>query len=333
MTETVAPAPTMRRLVPPRTPRQRLTGIGVVVALVALLGYGWRDTGASVLDLIHGIGNTWRLVSRAVPPDGGVLSDSIRGSILTLNTALLATAGALVLSLLLTPLAARNIAPHRLVYEGARLLIGVLRAIPEFAFALIFLVAVGHTPYSIVLAIGAHTVGVLGKLFAEAVEDMDMGPVDALRAAGAGRLQVFLHAVLPGIAATFTGLALYRLDTNVRAALYLGAFGGGGLGFMLFNSMQLFQYKQATTELAALARSDRDPVLQLLSLYLLDVAAKDDPELEKKVSDMRGSLRARSTPQEMNRTIEKAGGNMEVIVLSRMLHDAVEWLYAAPAAR
>jgi phosphonate transport system permease protein len=119
-------------------------------------------------------------------------------------------------------------------------------------FALIFLVAVGITPYSIVLAIGAHTIGVLGKLFAEAVEDMDMGPVDALRAAGAGRVQVFLHAVLPGIAATFTGLALYRLDTNVRSALYLGAFGGGGLGFMLFNSMQLFQYRQATTELAVL---------------------------------------------------------------------------------
>ena len=187
-----------------------------------------------------------------MPPDGGVLRDAIRASILTFDTALLGTACALVLSLLLVPLAARNIAPHRLAYEGARLVIGILRAIPDFVFALIFLVAVGITPYSIVLAIGAHTVGVLGKLFAEAVEDMDMGPVDALRAAGAGRLQVFLHAVLPGIAATFTGLALYRLDTNVRSALYLGAFGGGGLGFMLFNSMQLFQYRQATTELAVL---------------------------------------------------------------------------------
>ena len=58
--------------------------------------------------------------------------------------------------------------------------------------------------------------------------------------------------MLPAIAATFTGLGLYRLDTNVRSALYLGAFGGGGLGFMLFNSMELFQYKQATTELAVL---------------------------------------------------------------------------------
>ncbi len=240
------------RLHPPRTLRRRATTLGIAGALLALLGWAWHDTGASVLDLVHGIGNTWRLIVRAVPPDWSVLGNAVHGSILTFDTALLATVAALVFSLLLTPLAARNIAPHRLVYEAARLVIGVLRAIPEFVFALIFLVAVGISPYSIVLAIGAHTIGVLGKLFAEAVEDMDMGPVDALRAAGAGRLQVFVHAILPAIAATFTGLALYRLDTNVRAALYLGAFGGGGLGFQLFNSMQLFQYKQATTQLAVL---------------------------------------------------------------------------------
>ena len=252
MTDLAAEARRTRRLTPPRRLRERAVELGIVAAAVAVLGYAWHDTGASVLDLVHGLGNTYRLVTRAVPPDGHVFRDSIRASILTFNTALLSTAAALVFSLLLTPLAARNIAPHRLVYETARLLIGVLRAIPEFVFALIFLVAVGITPYSIVLAIGAHTIGVLGKLFAEAVEDMDMGPVDALRAAGAGRLQVFLHAVLPGIAATFTGLALYRLDTNVRSVLYLGAIGGGGLGFLLYNSLQLFQYQQATTELAVL---------------------------------------------------------------------------------
>lgn len=181
-----------------------------------------------------------------------MLGSAIHGSILTFDTAFLGTVGALVLSLLLTPLAARNITPHRVVYEAARLVIGALRAVPEFVFALIFLVAVGISPYSIVLAIGAHAVGVLGKLFAEAVEDMDMGPVDALRASGAGRTQVFLHAILPALMATFTGLALYRLDTNVRSALYLGAFGGGGLGFLLFNSLELFQYKQAATQLLVL---------------------------------------------------------------------------------
>ncbi|HVM56617.1 MAG TPA: phosphonate ABC transporter, permease protein PhnE [Gaiellaceae bacterium] len=252
MTDVATEIPVPRTLVPRHTPRQRAIAWGIAAGIAAVFGYAWYDTGASIGELISGLGNTFRLIERALPPNWSVLGESVRASILTFNTALLATGAALVLSLLLTPLAARNVSPHRLVYEVARLVIGVLRAIPEFVFALIFLVAVGITPYSIVLAIGAHTVGVLGKLFAEAVEDMDMGPVDALRAGGAGRIQVFLHAVLPGVAATFTGLALYRLDTNVRAALYLGAFGGGGLGFLLYNSMQLFQYQQATTELLVL---------------------------------------------------------------------------------
>ncbi|MBV8256545.1 MAG: phosphonate ABC transporter, permease protein PhnE [Actinobacteria bacterium] len=241
-----------RSLRPNRTLRERATTLGIGAAVLGLLGWAWHDTGASIPQLVDGIGNTYRLIVRALPPNWSVLGNAVHGSILTFDTAFLGTAAALVFSLLLTPLAARNIAPHRVVYEVARVVIGVLRAVPEFVFALIFLVAVGISPYSIVLAIGAHTIGVLGKLFAEAVEDMDMGPVDALRASGAGRIQVFVHAILPAIAATFTGLALYRLDTNVRSALYLGAFGGGGLGFQLFNSMELFQYKSATTQLLVL---------------------------------------------------------------------------------
>ncbi len=100
-----------------------------------------------------------------------------------------------------------------------------------------------------------------------------------------------------------------------------------------FSLLQMKSAKEAQAELASLAQNGNDQVLQLLSLYLLDVVAKDDPELEKKVSDLRGTLRERSTPQELSKTIEKAGANMEVVVLSRMLHDAVEWLYAASATR
>ncbi len=100
-----------------------------------------------------------------------------------------------------------------------------------------------------------------------------------------------------------------------------------------FSLMQMKSADQASAELASLAQTGRDPVLQLLSLYLLDVVAKDDAELEKKVADLREKLRERSTQQELTRTIEKSGGNMEVVVLSRMLRDAVNWLYAAPSAQ
>lgn len=97
-----------------------------------------------------------------------------------------------------------------------------------------------------------HSVGTLGKLFAETIEDMSTGPVDALRAAGASRLQLFLHAVLPGVAPSFVSLTLYRYDVNVRDSLATGFVGGGGIGFLLFNSIQLFQYRAAAMELLVL---------------------------------------------------------------------------------
>ena len=100
-----------------------------------------------------------------------------------------------------------------------------------------------------------------------------------------------------------------------------------------FSLLQAKSPDEAKSELLSLARTGREPVLQLLSLYLLDVVSKDDPELEKEVSAMRTGLRERTTQPELMKTIEKASGNMEVIVLSRMLHEAVEWLYAAPAPR
>jgi len=115
-----------------------------------------------------------------------------------------------------------------------------------------FVTAVGLGPFAGVLALSVHSIGTLGKLFAETIEDMDMGPVNALRAAGAGRLQVFLHAVLPGVAPTFVSLSLYRFDVNVRDSLAAGFVGGAGIGFLLFNSIQLFQYRDAAMELLVL---------------------------------------------------------------------------------
>jgi len=110
-------------------------------------------------------------------------------------------------------------------------------------------VTVGISPFAGVLALALETVGVLTKLYAEAIEEMDMGPVDALRVSGATRTQVFLHGVLPSVATTFVGLVIYRMDSNVRSALVLSAFGAGGLGFLLFNSIELFQWPQVLTEL------------------------------------------------------------------------------------
>jgi len=242
---TIGPVATTRRSRGWRIVIRVLIGAGIV----ALYAQAWIKTEISVSALVTGWHGMLDIIKRSVPPSTDVLGDALRQSVVTFDTALWGATFGVFLSLLLTPFAARNIAPNRFMYEFARVIIGIARSIPDLIFALIFVTAVGLGPFPGVLALTVGTVGTLGKLFAEAIEDMDMGPVDALRVAGASKTQVFLHAVMPGVLPTFVSLVLYRLDYNVRSGLVLGFVGAGGIGFMIFNSMQLFQYQQVFTEL------------------------------------------------------------------------------------
>jgi phosphonate transport system permease protein len=226
-----------------------LVWIVVIAGGAALYVHAWEDTHSSFGSLITGYHGMADILRRSYPPSSHILRDSIRASIVTFDTALLGTTFALLFSLVLAPLAARNMTPNRVVYELSRVVIGVTRAIPDLIWALLFVTAVGLGPFPGVLALAVHSVGTLGKLFAETIEDMDMGPVDALRISGASRTQVFLHAVLPGGSPTFVSLTLYRFDVNFRSSLVLGFVGAGGIGFLIFNSMQLFQYREVAMEL------------------------------------------------------------------------------------
>jgi phosphonate transport system permease protein len=233
-------------------PLSRLRPIGIAVAagaVAALYVHAWYDTGIAPSELVSGFHNTARIIGEMFPPAWGVFWSSVHAAIVTFDTALLGTTVAFVVSLLLAPLGARNITPHPVLYELSRGLMGIARTIPLWVSGLLFLVTVGISPFAGVLALALETVGVLAKLYAEAIEEMDMGPVDALRVSGASRTQVFLHSVLPSVAPTFVGLVIYRMDSNVRAALILSAFGAGGIGFLLFNSIELFQWPQVGTEL------------------------------------------------------------------------------------
>jgi phosphonate transport system permease protein len=228
---------------------RRLLKLIIAIVVIAVFVHAWTDTHISISEFFSSFHNLVRLVGEMFPPNRGELDPSIHAAILTFDTALLATAAAFVIALILTPLAARNITPHRSVYEITRAVIGFLRSIPLLISGLLFLVVVGPTPFAGVLALTVETVGVLPKLYAEAIEEMDMGPVDALRVSGARRTQVFLHGVLPAVTPTFVGLVIYRMDSNVRSALVLSAFGAGGIGFLLYQSIELFQWQQVGTEL------------------------------------------------------------------------------------
>jgi phosphonate transport system permease protein len=243
---------------PPRPSSRRSRWIAIVAALglVALLVYSYINVGGSLSAFVNGLfdrkGLFRSLIPSSVPPDLSALGEGIKAAVTTFCIAILSIAFGVVFSISMLPFAARNITPSRPLYEFARFTQAVLRAIPELIMLLIFEVVMGFSPFSAVLALTFHGTGVKGKLFAEAVEEMDMSAVDALRVAGASRAQVFLHAVLPGVRNTLVGLTLYRLDANFRSAVTLGAVGGGGIGFLIDNELNVFEFKTVLTYLIVL---------------------------------------------------------------------------------
>ena len=141
--------------------------------------------------------------------------------------------------------AARNIAPVWVV-TPVRWVMNLLRSIPDLVIGLLFVVAVGLGPLPGVLAIALNTAGVLAKLFSEAVESIDKGPVEGVRATGATKLHEIVWGVIPQVAPLWTSFALYRFESNSRSATVLGLIGAGGIGQVLFDRMNAFDFRDVS---------------------------------------------------------------------------------------
>ncbi len=163
----------------------------------------------------------------------------------TVQIALWGTFLAVFLGVPLGLAAARNIAPFWVV-TPVRWVMNLLRSIPDLVMGLLFVVAVGLGPLAGVLAIALNTAGVLAKLFSEAVESIDKGPVEGVRATGAAPLHEIVWGVIPQVAPLWTSFALYRFESNSRSATVLGLIGAGGIGQVLFDRMNGFQYREVS---------------------------------------------------------------------------------------
>ncbi|MDQ3385556.1 MAG: phosphonate ABC transporter, permease protein PhnE [Actinomycetota bacterium] len=233
---------TAGRLSPPWTPRRGVLTAFAFAAVAAFL-WAWNHVGMTFSGLLDGAGDVANLVGRMFPPRFDDLDRTIDLAIETFFIALLGTTLATLLSLPLAFLAARNTTPGRAVHGIARAVIVFCRAVPDLVFAVIFVRSVGIGLLPGVLAIALHSVGMIGKLFADAVEQVDEVPRDAVRSTGAGRLQELATAVLPQALPGFIATFLYRLDINVRISVVLGIVGAGGIGFALQNALRTLSYR------------------------------------------------------------------------------------------
>ncbi len=161
----------------------------------------------------------------------------------TIQMALWGTALAIIVAIPLGLLGARNITPVW-IQQPVRRALDLIRSLPDLVVALIFITAVGLGPFAGVMALMFNTGGVLAKLFAEAVESIDKGPVEGVRATGAVPLQEIVWGVIPQVAPLWTSYALYRFESSSRSATVLGLIGAGGIGQVLLESVNGFQYDQ-----------------------------------------------------------------------------------------
>ena len=231
----------------PRSTRSWLT-VGAVV-LIVLWTLNWSAQGAqlSLGELAAGLPQIGDFLSRTFPPDLSILPRLLAPAVETLQIAIWGTLLGVLLAIPLSFLAARNLSRNRLVFHATRQALNFTRSINELILALIFVSAVGLGPFPGVLALALHGVGMLGKFFAESIEEIDQGPIEALQATGARPLQVIVFGVLPQVITAWIAVILYRFEVNLRSATVLGMVGAGGLGFELVSSLKLFKYQETAT--------------------------------------------------------------------------------------
>jgi phosphonate transport system permease protein len=196
-------------------------------------------------DLFGGSGNMGKLGAEFIRPNFNDGLTYVGAMWLTVQMALWGTALALVIAVPLGLAGARNVSPIW-VQQPVRRLLDVLRSVPDLVIGAIFVVAVGLGPFAGVMALAVNTGGVLGKLFSEAVEAIEPGPVDGVRATGAAPLQQIVWGVMPQVAPLWTSYALYRLEANARSATVLSLIGAGGIGQNLFDSINGFAFDQTS---------------------------------------------------------------------------------------
>ena len=228
---------------PPFDHRRRvLTVLGLVS--VAAIAWAWSRVGLSLAGLTEGWGAVGNLIGRMVPPRFSGLDRWIDAAIETFFMALLGTTIAVLLSFPLAFFAARNTTINGATRALARAVITATRAIPDLVFALIFVAAVGIGPLAGILALGLHSIGMIGKLFADAIEEIDEGPREAVLSTGSTRMQSLSTSVLPQVMPSFISTSLYRMDINVRTSVILGIVGAGGIGFELQAALRSLAYQR-----------------------------------------------------------------------------------------
>ena len=242
---------TIERPRPPQIPA-RFERPSSVAFLFYLLGVGvlvWSldGTGWSFSELATGLPALGNFLSRTWPPSLERLPSLSSALVETFQMAVAGTVVGALISIPLAVLSARGLLGSRSLNMVARGVVAVFRTVPDLVWALVFVIAVGLGPFAGTLAIAVDTAGFCGRFFAEAMEDVDKGPTEALQAQGVRRVDTIFCAVMPAATPAFITTTLFALEKAVRSSVVLGLVGAGGIGLELKVAMDMFDYPTAST--------------------------------------------------------------------------------------
>ena len=222
---------------------KQITTVKIIflILAIALLIFSYQQSELNFPVLLQRSGNMVEYIKSYFPPDFSYWKTYLEDTLITISMGIWGTLLAAIAAVPLSILASENVCPVWIV-QPVRRLLDAMRAINEIVFALVFVVAVGLGPFAGVMALFVHTAGALGKLFSEAVEAIEPGQVEGIRATGASKIQEVIFGIIPQVIPLWTSFALYRFESNVRSASVLGIVGAGGIGVSLYQSFQSFDY-------------------------------------------------------------------------------------------
>ena len=233
-------------------PRETLLRYAWYLGIVAVTALSFWQLDITWVYLLDAHIQAYDLLYRMVPPDWSVFEETLDALIETIHIATLGTAVAVLLAFPVAILAARNTTFNTLTWAIARFILVASRSVNTVVWALFFVAIFGPGPVAGIWAIAALSIGFLGKLTAEAIEEIDEGTVEAIEATGAARLQVLWIGILPQVLPVIYGTIVYRWDINIRESTVLGFVGAGGIGILLNSSINLFQWQAVSVMLIAI---------------------------------------------------------------------------------
>lgn len=230
-------------------PRKKLKVMNLLwlVVLIGGLVVSTQVTNTSLPALFANFGNFTEIFVAMAKPDWSYSGTVIPLVIQTIKIAILGTFFGSIVAFVYSLLIARNVIKNRLVTAVLRFVMNIIRTIPDLLLGAIFVAIVGIGPVAGVLALSVFTFGVVVKLFYEAIETIDHGPIEALTAVGANKWQIIQAAILPQVMTYFISYVLYAFEINVRASTVLGYIGAGGIGLYLQQTLQVFDYARTGT--------------------------------------------------------------------------------------